>query len=64
MKKRELVPAAIAAAAAIIFLTIILNLPSMKLIGIDWRIAILAGLGVLTFKIYRWSQNLFAEIPP
>lgn len=64
MKRRWLVPALISAAAAILFIIVVLKLPSIKLFIIDLRIAVIAGLGFLVFKIYGWSRNLFGEMPP
>ncbi len=64
MKKRALVPALIAAAAAVVFLLMVLNMQSIRFAGLDLRITAIAGLGFLTFKIYNWSQNLFGEMPP
>ncbi len=64
MKKREFIPALLAAAAAVVFLLIVISMPSVSFIGLDLRIAAIAGLGFLAFKIYNWSQNLFGEMPP
>ena len=64
MRKRELVPALIAAAAAVLSIMVILNLPGVKFFVIDLRIAAVAGLGFLVFKIYGWSRSLFGEMPP
>jgi len=64
IRKDNVIPWVIAAAAAVVSLLVVINLPSMRFLGLDWRIALIAGLGVLVFKIQRWSQGLFGEMPP
>ncbi|MBI2137879.1 hypothetical protein HYU12_05205 [Candidatus Woesearchaeota archaeon] len=64
MKKRNLIPFGIAAAVGIFSLVFALGLPAIRFFGIDWRILLLAGLGFLTFKVFRWSQSLIGELPP
>ena len=63
LKKDNIIPIILAGAVVVLALITFFKLPRISLMGVDLKLAVVAGLGFLAFKVYRWSQNLFAEIP-
>ena len=47
----------------VIFILIVIFLPSFSLLIINWKFLLLLLFGFITYKVYQESKNIFGQMP-